>query len=80
MGKGGELPPLPCLKLTRIMLETWYLLRKYTHIWSFREYTFQYQGTLNFADDSIFLQKISIFWQISNFTQSNIVRAVLEIF
>ena len=30
----------PCLKLFRIMLETWNLVRKYTHIISFRKYTF----------------------------------------
>ena len=35
---------------------------KYTHICSFRKYTFQYRGSLNFADVSIFLQKISFFW------------------
>ena len=30
----------PCLKLVRIMLETWNLGRKCTHICSFRKYTF----------------------------------------
>ena len=30
----------PCLKLVRIMLETCSLVRKYTHICSFRQYTF----------------------------------------
>ena len=29
-----------CLKLVIIMLETWNLVRKYTHISSFRKYTF----------------------------------------
>ena len=30
----------PCLKLVRIMLETWNLVRKYTRIFGFRKYTF----------------------------------------
>ena len=62
------------------MLETWKLVRKYTHICSFRKYTFQYQALLNFADVSIFLQKKQHFGKNSTFTQSNSVRAVLEIF
>ena len=44
------------------MLETSNLVRKYTHICSFRKYTFQYQSPLNFADVSIFLQKLNVFW------------------
>ena len=43
------------------MLETSNLARKYTPIFSFRKYTFQCLGPLNFADVSIFLQKISVF-------------------
>ena len=35
---------------------------QYTPICSFRKYTFQRLGPLNFADISIFLQKISIFY------------------
>ena len=38
-GKTNSLPPL-CLKLVRIMLATSNLARKYTHICSFRKYTF----------------------------------------
>ena len=45
------------------MLETWNLVRKHRHIPSFRKYDFQYQGSLNFADTSICLQKISVFRQ-----------------
>ena len=61
---GGEEGKItPCLKLVRIMLETWNLLRKYTHIFSFRKYTFYYQDPHDFADVSNFLQKISILWQ-----------------
>ena len=50
------LTPLPCLKLVRIMLETSILVRKYIHIFSFRKYTFHYQGPLNFADVISLLQ------------------------
>ena len=63
----GDIPSRLCLKLVRIMLETSNLARKYTPICSF-------------ADVSIFLQKIAFFVQKSTFTQSNSVRAVLEIF
>ena len=45
------------------MLKTSNMARKQAHIFSFRKYTFQHQGFLNFADVSIFLQKVSIFWQ-----------------
>ena len=45
------------LKLVRIMLSTSNLARKYTDISSFKKYTFQYQGPLNFADFSIFSKK-----------------------
>ena len=51
----------PCLKLVRIMLASSNLARKYTHIFSFRKYTFQCLGFLDFADVSIFLQKIIVF-------------------
>ena len=61
------------------MLEAWNLVRKYTCKWSFRKYTFPYQNLLNFADACIFLQKINIFGKNSTFTQSNSMRAVLEI-
>ena len=57
----GKLPPPPCLKLVRIMLETSNLARKYTPICSFRKYSFYYLGPLSFADVSIFLQNISVF-------------------
>ena len=62
------------------MPETWNLVRKYTHICSFRKYTFKYQDPLNFADGIIFLQKSAFFGNNSTFTQSDVVRAVLEIF
>ena len=43
------------------MLETSHLVHKYTLIFSFRRYTFLCLALLNFADVSIFLQKISVF-------------------
>ena len=44
-GGGGKITPPPpssppCLKLVRIMLETWNLARKYTPIRGFRKYVF----------------------------------------
>ena len=48
------------LKPVSIMLEAWNLIRKYTHTFSFRKYTLQFQKFLHFADVNIFLQKISI--------------------
>ena len=87
VGRGGTTPPPPPrLKVVRIMLESWNLARNYTAICSFRKYTFQYQGLLNFPDVTIFFQNSaffgqnSTFGQYSTFTQSNSVRAVLEIF
>ena len=61
----------------------WYLQggeRKCTHIFSFRKYAFQCQQPLNFADVSIFCRKSVFFCKNSTFTQSNNMRAVLEIF
>ena len=45
------------------MLETLHLVRKYTHIFSFRKYFSWYQDPLNFSDIIIFWQKIGLFWQ-----------------
>ena len=45
------------------MLETSNLARKYTLIYSFRKYTVQCLAPLNFADVSIFVQKIMFFVQ-----------------
>ena len=42
------------------MLETSNLVRKYTHISSFRKYTFQRQGVLNFPDESIYFAQIVV--------------------
>ena len=80
--KGGGVGDIitPCLKFVRIMLETWYLVRKYTLVSSFKKYTFQYQDFLNFDDISNFLQKISKFGINRTFTLSYKVRTVLEIF
>ena len=48
------------LKLVRIILETSNLARKYTHICSFRKYTFNTKVLLILLN--FFLQKISVFW------------------
>ena len=78
--RGGAVKYSPCPKLMEIMLENWNLLWKCKHIWSFRKYTFLWEGFFNFDDDNIFFKK-SLFFRISNtFTQSNSVRAALEIF
>ena len=78
-GGMGELPsPTPCLKLVRIMLETSYLACTYTHICSFRKYTFQYQGSLNFANVRIFFEKSGFFYQSRTFTQINSVTRVFD--
>ena len=45
------------------MLRTLNLICKYKHICGFIKYTFQYQDHLNFADVSIFLQKIRFFYK-----------------
>ena len=76
----GQVKLPSCLKPVRITLETSNLARKYTLICSFRKYTFQCLGPLNFADVSIFCKKLAFFVQKSTFTQSNSVRAVLEVF
>ena len=49
-----------CLKRVRTLIENRNLVRKYTNKCSFRKYTFQYQGSLNFAYVSTFC-KISAF-------------------
>ena len=75
---GGGKPTPSLLERLRIMTETSNLARKYTHICSFRKYTFQYQGPFNFADVSIFCKKLALLGQNNTFTQSNGVRVVLE--
>ena len=80
VGGGGWGKITPCLKLVRIMVKSTYT-RKYIHIFSFRNHTFQYQGPLNYADVRIFLaNNLHFFGKNSAFTPSNSVRAVLEIF
>ena len=55
---GTIIPPPPSyLKLVKVMLETWNLICKCTHICSFRKYTLKYEDLLNFAGVSIHLQK-----------------------
>ena len=61
VGGGGGGHKITTLKPVGIMVETSNLARRYIPICSFRKYAFQCLGPLNFADVSIFLQKISIF-------------------
>ena len=61
-GGGGGITTPAYLKLVKIMLEIWSLVRRYIHIYNFRKFSFYYQSSLNFVDISIFLQKISIYF------------------
>ena len=77
------LKKLHCLKLVRIMLETSNLGRKYTHIHTYvvaENIPFSTNVLLILLMSVFFCKKISIFGENSTFTQSNIMRAVLEIF
>ena len=59
VGGGGK------IKLVRVMLETWHLVRNHKKICSFRKYTFfLHQDFLSFAD-------VSIFWLMSAFFAKN---------
>ena len=72
--------PLPSLRHIKIILETGNLVHKYTHIFSFRKYTFYCQDPLDFADVSIFWKNSPFFVKNSTFNQSNSMRAMLEMF
>ena len=60
-GEVGVIKTSLRLKLVRSMLETWNLVGKYTHIYSFRKYSFYYQEPLSFADVRISFAKNQIF-------------------
>ena len=73
-----------CLKLVRIIPETWNLVRKYTHLFSFRKYTFvpfSVKALLIFFKVSNFFckKKSAFFRKNGTFTQSSSMGAVLEI-
>ena len=51
----------------------------HTHTCIFKKYIFYYQGHLNFGGVIIYLQKSAFLGKSSTFTQSNSMRAVLEI-
>ena len=68
----------PLWKLVKIMLENINLVRKCTHIWSFRKYIFFWEGCFTFHDDNIFCKRSGFFRMSNTFTQSDSVRAVLE--
>ena len=74
--RGGDGWISPCLKLVRIMLETWNLVHKYTHIYSFRKKIFCTKGFLIsvmpaffFVKNQSFLDKVvpllkAIVWEL----------------
>ena len=62
------------------MLETSHLARKYTLIFTFRKCTFQYLTPLILLMSAFFCKLVAFFVPESTFTQSNSVRAGLEIF
>ena len=64
------------------MLETSHLARQYTPICSFRKYTenFSAQTPLILLMSTFFCKKLAFYVQKSTFTQSNSVKAVLEVF
>ena len=68
---GGEITL--CLKLVRLMLEI-------THICSFRNIPFSTKVALILLMSALFCKKSAFFGKNSTFTQSNGVRAMLEIF
>ena len=84
---GGRVKIFPRLKLVRIMLENWNFnsnLNLHTYV-VLENIPFSNKRLLIFFDVSILLQKIRIFLQkiiplLSTSTQSNNVRAALEIF
>ena len=72
---GGEVKLLLVYNPLELCKKAWHLVHKYTHACSFRKHYFQFIEPLHFADVSRFFCCKS-----SNFTQSNSMRAVLEIF
>ena len=61
------------------MLETWNLVRKHTHIFSFRKYAFSTKTLLIIAGVSIFLKNSAFFGKNITFTHES-MKAVLKMF
>ena len=80
VGKGGQNYSPPLLKLVRITLQTSNLARKYTHIYSFRKFTFYYLDPVNLADVIIFCKNQRFLAKIVPLLKDNSVRVVFEIF
>ena len=74
---GGE--GVGVVKLVRIMLETWNLVCKYAHLWSFRKYFFSTKTFLILLMLAVFCKKTAFLGKNSTFTQRNSARTVLEI-
>ena len=80
VGGVGRGKTTPFLKLVRIMLETWNLVRKvHTYIVS-ENIPFSTKAFLILLMSAAFCKKMSNFGNNDTFNQSNSVRAVLEIF
>ena len=62
------------------MLETSNLARKYTHMNEVSDIPFSTKVVLILLMSAFFCKKSAFFGKNSTFTQSNIVRAILEIF
>ena len=82
VGRGREvkLPPRPCLKLVRIVLETSKLARNYTPIVVAENIAFSAWALLILLMSAFFCKKFSFLSKKSTFTQCNSLRAVLGIF
>ena len=79
--RAGGSKTTPCLKLVRIMLESSNLAGKYTHTYLVSEnIPFSIKALLILLMSAFFCKKISVFSENCTFTQSNSVRAALEIF
>ena len=79
VGEGGKF--FPFVKLFRIMLETWNLVRNYKHIFRFRKYACYYQDHSNLLIIAFsFAKKSAFLGKFSPFIQSNTVKPALDIF
>ena len=80
MGVGWDKITSPCLKLVRVMLETWNLVRMYTHKCSFRKCTFNTKTPLILLMQHFVCKKSAFYGKNSTFTQINSMAAMFEIF
>ena len=74
---GGNIGP--SLKLVRIMLEVWNLVRKYAHILDSGYITFSIKTPSILLMPALFCKRSTIFGKNSTFTQSNSMRVMLDL-